>query len=199
MENENNNDPVDQIDDASGKNDDASKDSVSHDSFMKALSEKKSAQASNAKLEAENKAFKEEQLKREGKSEELISLKDKRIEELEGKLSKSDKAYAWKTLTGEIKRKATEQGCTNPDKLIRLMSDEDLQSIEIGEDFSISSDSLKRVIDKNKKENHFLFGNTNKKSANGNPNNSKVVDNETDLSKMSLDDIKALHKKNANK
>jgi hypothetical protein len=199
MENENNNDPVDQANKASGDDGSANKDSVSHESFLKVVGEKKKVQERASSMEAELQTLREEKLKREGKTTELLTAKEQRIQELESRISKSEKAYAWKTLTGEIKREASKAGCTNPDKLIRLMDDEDLSSINVGEDFSIDGDSLKRVIEKNKKDNSFLFSSSSKKIVNGNPGTGEIVANETDLSKLSLDEIKALHKKNANK
>jgi hypothetical protein len=196
MEKENQIDPVDH----SGKpgGDDEKKDVVDYNSFKKALDEKKRTQDQLSSVMDELNQFKEADLKRKGKTDELLSAKDKRIAELESELGKTRKTYTWSTLTGEIEREAEKAGCKNPKKLIKLMSDDDLKELSkhIGEDFKIADDALKKVIDKNKQENHFLFESTTKKIVNGNPKNPELdSDKVGDLSKLSLDELKALHKK----
>ena len=76
------------------------------------------------------------------------------------------------------------------------MSDDDLKSIEIGENFSIDNESLKNVIEKSKTDNYFLFKTSSKSVANGNP--SKKIDDSSklkDLSKLSDDELTEMYKK----
>lgn len=190
-------DPVDQTDKASGDAD--KKDSVSFDSFQKALKEKKAAQSKLTEYEKELEKLRVEKLEAEGKKDELISSYKKRLDELESKVKQKDQMYAWTTLTGEIKREAMKVGCKDPDKLIRLLSDDDLKSIEVGEDFRINNDSLKEVIEKSKKENYFLFESSTKQVANGVPSKKAPEEPQKELSKMSLDEIKELYKKQTRK
>ena len=166
--------------------------SVDYSSYQKALTEKKNVQAKLTSYEQELNELREEKMKREGKTEELLNSYQKKIAELEGELGTTKKSYAWNTLTGAIKREALKNGCTDPEKLIRLMDDSDLRSIEVGEDFSISSESLSGVIEKNKKENFFLFETPKKLAANGMPS-TKIEDNKRDLSKLSIEELKELH------
>lgn len=198
MKSDENQVPVEQSKETSGDLGNEKKDVVAYDSYQKVLSEKKRAQESALKAQETIEKLQTEKLQAEGKKDELISHLQDKLSAVEKKLETSNKSYAWNTLTGAIKREAIKNGCTDADKLIRLMSDDDLKSISVGEDFSIGTDSLKSVIEKNKTENFFLFKDSTKKVVNGNPKN-KIEDVEkTDLSKLSLEELKELHKKTYN-
>lgn len=183
--------PVEQTSNASGS--DESKDTVAYESYQKVLSEKKNVQAKMSEYEKELQALREEKLAREGKNEELIQTYKKKYEEASKKLEDTNKQYAWSTLTGSIKREALKQGCTDPDKLIRLMDDDDLRSIEVGENFKINKDSLTSVIEKSKKDNHFLFKSTPPLAANGNPT-TKIEKKTKSLKDMSREELENLYK-----
>jgi len=196
MENENQNVPVEQPSNAGGVNGNDSKDFVKFDSYKKALDEKKRAQDDAMQMRDELEKFREQDMKRKGKTDELLNAKDKRIAELESLIKTKDQTYTWSSLTKEIKTEAIKSGCKNPEKLIKLMSDDDLKELSqnINDDFTINGEALKNVIEKNKQENYFLFESSNKKVVNGNPT-TKIEDDAKDLSKLSLDELKALHKK----
>lgn len=200
MENENQNDPVDQSANAGGNVESDGKnnnsDVVDYNSFKKAVDEKKLFQSRLQETEAELSKLREADMKRKGKTDELLTQKEQRIKELEAKLENTSKTYVWSTIEGEIKREAIKQGCKNPDKFIRLMSDDDLKNLSqhVGEDFKIAPDALKETVSKNKTDNYFLFSDSSKKVVTGNPN-TKVDDVPTDLSKLSLDELRELHKK----
>jgi hypothetical protein len=181
--------PVEQSDATSGVSDKVN-DAVSYESYKKALNEKKNYQAKLSEYEQEVQRLREEKMSAEGKKDELLSTYQKKVQDLSEKLDKTTKHYAWNTLTGEIKREAMKHGCTDPDKLIRLMDDEDLRSIEIGENFTIDNKAIEQVIEKNKKDNFFLFKTAGKPIANGIPNTKPVDDSKEDLSKLSLDELK---------
>lgn len=192
MENENKETPVEQTNQASGE---TSKDQVAYETFQKVLSEKKNVQSKLSEYEAKLQALEEEKLQRDGKKDELLENYKKRASELEAKFNKTQQTYAWNTLTGEIKREAAASGCLNPDKLIKLMSEEDLNSIEVGENFSVNRETIKEVIERNKKENSFLFSQGNKVIANGIPNTNKpTASNGKNINNMSWDEAKELAK-----
>jgi hypothetical protein len=199
MEQEIKNHPVGEPTNAGGvvENDEKNQDVVEYNSYKKALDEKKLFQNRLTETEKELQALREADLKRKGKVDELLSAKEKRIQELEQTLANTGKQYSWSVLTGEIKREAIKSGCKDPDKLIKLMGDDDLKKLSenIGENFEIASEPLKEVIEKNRKENYFLFSDSNKKIVNGNPS-TKVEDEKVqDLSKLSIEELKELHKK----
>ena len=189
-------DPVDQTQQASGDETSKEKDFVKHESYLKVLNEKKAKQAEAEKLASELKEFKQEKMKRDGKQSELLTTYEKEIAELKGKLQNTNKNYAWSTVTGAIKSAAKLAGCTDSEKLIRLMSDEDLKdlSTQLDDSFQVPKETLGKLIEKNKKENHFLFKSTEKKTAKGNPA-TKMETGNIDLSKLSLAELKEMHKK----
>ena len=78
------------------------------------------------------------------------------------------------------------------------MSDDDLRELSqnINEDFTIDQSALKNVIEKNKKENFFLFESSSKTTVNGNPNKKPIDEVRVkDLGKLSLEELKELHAK----
>lgn len=194
MEPTNDKTPVEQDAVASG---DAEKNQVAYETYQKVLNAEKSAKGKLSTMEQELQSLREEKLKREGNLSELVEQLKAEKEKLSSTLTKKEQTYAWNTLTSEIKRTAQAQGCTDPDKLIRLMSDEDMNSIEVGENFSINTESLKNVIEKNKKENHFLFKQSSSAVINANPTTKpQEVENKLkDLSKLSMDELRELHLK----
>lgn len=165
---------------------------VAYESFQKVLNEKKAAQIKAEQTQSELQKLRDEKLEREGKQSELIEQYRKQISELEGNLTKTKQSYGWNTVKSELSRIAQLEGCTNPDKLIKLMSDDDLNAIEVGENFAIDTESVKKVIERNKKDNHFLFKTTQSAVVNSNPNNKiSTKEREEDISKLSIDELKA--------
>ena len=175
MKIENTQAPVGQTDQTSGATDQATKtneDKVDYASYQKLLKEKKAMQekAQEADRLREMLREKEEQeLQKKGDIEELLKRSRDEVAKVKGELQAHQQKYAWKTLTSKIELKAKEMGCLDPSKLIRLMDDVDLKSIQIGEDLSIDAQSLESVLEKAKKENDFLFGEAPRRFANGNP------------------------------
>lgn len=184
--------PVEQSDDAGGDSEQGKNQTVSFDSYQKLLKEKKTLQSKFSELEEKVSTLTLEKTQAEGNKDEAINSLKKQNDELKGKLDKTTKTFAWTTLTGQIKQEATKQGCKDPEKLIRLMDDEDLRSIEIGENFAIDSSSVKAVIEKSKKENGFLFETSAKPpAAPGKPGNKPPVEGEKSLKDMTLAELKA--------
>lgn len=169
---------------------------VSYETHRKLLNEKKNAVSKLNEYEAELQKLREEKMEREGKQDELISSYREKIQKLEGELGNTKKSFAWNTVKGAIKTEAIKNGCNDSEKLIRLMDDQDLKSISIGEDFSIDMETVKNVIEKNKKENHFLFSANVPPVANGNPSKkpSEPKNKLDDLSKLSDEELEQAYK-----
>lgn len=188
--------PAEQPSKSSG--DAGEKGKVAYESFQKVLGEKKQTQEKLSSAEAELKALREEKLQREGKSQELIDEYRKTIEKLSSDLKDTKNNYAWSTVKKEIRTEAEKHGCTDSEKLIRLMDNDDLKTLSenIGDDFSINKESLKNVIEKNKKDNFFLFSSAGKTFVTGNPNpkSPEPEKKQKDLKEMTTDEIKSLYK-----
>jgi hypothetical protein len=185
--------PVGQDGSASGESTKA-KDLVSFDSHQKLLKEKKSLLSKYAELESQVAQLSQEKDMAEGNKDKVIEELKKQNQQIKSEFEKTKQSYTWSTLTGEIKREAMKNGCKDPDKLLRLMSDEDLRSLEIGENFSIDPGSLREIIEKNKKENHFLFESSPKSAIPGNPGKKPPVESDKDIKSMTLDELKSVYK-----
>lgn len=155
---------------ASGENQ-QHEDKVAYSSFQKVLNEKKTTQSKLSEVEKELAKYREKEMETQGKTQELIDGYRKRVDELESTLNKTKKTFAWNTVSNTIKAEAAKLGCQDPDKLIRLMDDQDLQALNVDENFNLDRETLSKVLEKNKKENYFLFKESAPKAAMGVPSN----------------------------
>jgi hypothetical protein len=191
--------PVEQSDATSGVSDKVN-DAVSYESYKKALNEKKNYQAKLSEYEQEVQRLREEKMSAEGKKDELLSTYQKKVQDLSEKLDKTTKHYAWNTVKKEIEKVAIDYGCINTDDFINLINDDDLRSIEVGENFSVDKRSIIELVENNKSKRHYLFKSGSKSIANGIPNTKPIDESKEDLSKLSLEElknkVKELHYKN---
>ncbi len=127
-----------------------SNDTVSYDSHKKLLIEKKNLQAKFQEQQAELDKFKQSELEATGKHEELISSLRDQLSESQNEAKELKSSFAWKTVKGQIENEALNQGCVNTSAFVKLMSKDDLKSIEVDNDFNVNADDLKRVVEQNK-------------------------------------------------
>lgn len=191
MEQEQTKTPVEQTEDTSS---DSAKNVVAYETYQKLLGEKKNTQSKLQEYEQELRALREEKLKSEGKVQELNETYRSERDKYKTELEKTKQQYAWNALTNTIKSHASKHNCKDPEGFIRLMDDEDLKRIEVGEDFSINTDSLEQVINDYKNKKSYLFDSSKKSVANGNPT-TKIQENKNDFSKLSNKEIEELYKK----
>ena len=138
------------------------KDTVSYETHKKLLAQRKADQERLRELEAKFQSIEESKLEAEGRKDELVESLRKRLEEKDNALNDIQKQYATKTLTEQIKAKAVELGCkpNYADKLIRLMDDSDLKSIQVDENYMANHDDLRMVLEKTKKDVPDFFSKT---------------------------------------
>jgi len=161
--------PVEQSDSARGTDDqetsnnqqpvasETKEDKVSYDTYRKVLAEKKNTSQKLQEYEQKLKALEEEKLTREGKKDELLETYRQRAEETEKKLKEKEQAWAYSRITSAFKDAAYKKGCRAPEKLWKLLSDEQVNSLEVDDSFNVSDSSLERLLEDSKKENDFLF------------------------------------------
>lgn len=139
---------------ASGENQNQpSNDVVKYESYKKVLHEKKEFQDRYQKLQSELDSIKEQKLLDSGKEREALEQAKKKLNEYEQKFSETSRKFKERLVTEQIKRKANEHGCVDPDALIRLA---DFSTIEVDEDFNIKS-GLEEAISRLKQEKTYLF------------------------------------------
>lgn len=162
---------------------------------MEALAEAKKAKEQARELKAKLEAIENEKLESQGKYADINKSLKEKIAEYEQRLEKTNKTYAYNSVTSAIKQKALEMGAVNPDKVIKLMDKTDMELIGVDESYNVDMDSVVSVLEKMKKENEdialFKKSVPKTKDANPNPSHFRHDDNkEKTYSTMSLSDLK---------
>jgi len=87
-----------------------------------------------------------------GNYEGVISALRDELKEVKGRSADSDKKYAFNRFSEQIKSAAVKEHCKNPDTLMKLLSVEQMKSVEIDGDFNVNADDLKRLLDEVKEQ-----------------------------------------------
>ena len=124
------------------------------------LNEKKALATKIAELESLQKEAQNQKLEAEGRKDELIKSLREENKEIKSKLSKTQQSYNWTTVSNQIKEAAAGKGCKDPNALLKLLGSDDLNAIEVDENFNVNQEDLDRVLDKASKQfsNIGLFG-----------------------------------------
>lgn len=181
---------------ASGQTPSIEKDSVAYETYRRVVGNEKKLKSELSVLREEVERFRQEKLQAEGNNTEVIESLRKQNKELDEKLKKTTNNFGWKIVSSEIKSVAAKEGCTNPDKLLKLIDDEDYKTLPVGDDFSVDTDAIKALIEKAKVQNADigLFKTTKAAPVDGVPNSRPQKIDKVDLNKLSAADLKALYK-----
>ena len=123
------------------------KDKVAYETYRKVLGEKKKRDAEVQELRDRLNAIELDKKQAEGNKDEVIASLRSELEKSKSQVSETKKNFAWNIMQSQIKSEAVNRGCKNPDGLIRLLSKDDLASIEIDDQFNVNKDDLSRVLD----------------------------------------------------
>jgi len=143
------------ISDVTGQS--TNKNSVAYDTHKKLLGEKKKMQSQFTEMQDKLKSFEDRELETNGQKDELIASLRGRLEESESKYGNAEKAFAWRQINSAIEKEALSQGCSRPDKLVRLLDDADINSIELDQGYMVNNKDVEAIIGKAKEDNAFLF------------------------------------------
>ena len=141
---------------AGGQAGEETKNVVSYETHARLLGQRKKDAEKTKALETELEDFRINKASSEGKKDDVIEALRKQLAEVRDDYDLKTKAYAKTTVKGQIKSALLKKGCISPDKALRLMEREDLNSIELDENFAVNGEDLTRVIDKFQKENEDL-------------------------------------------
>lgn len=138
---------------------------VSYESYLKAVEEEKNArkraqdsESRAQELQSRLQEFQRKEMEAKGEYEKLNQSLVQEVESLTQALKKKDAAFFDAMVKSSVKTEAVKAGCSNPDKLIKLLSKEDYEILQADADgYSFKRESLQSLIDKAKKENDFLF------------------------------------------
>lgn len=128
------------------------KDSVSYESHKKLLGEKKNLQTKFEQMQTELTSFRDDKLSAEGKKDDVINSLRQQLKEKTTEAKELKTSFAWNTVQAQIKNEASAKGCKNPNKLIKLLSKDDIGGIEIDDNFNVNAQDLTKLIETAKKE-----------------------------------------------
>lgn len=95
----------------------------------------------------------QDKLEKEGKLTDLVDSLKQQVREKEEAIKSKESTFLQKTVLGKIKEKAILEGCVNPEKLIRLLSKDDLQDLDVDANtFDVNDESVQRLIAKAKQD-----------------------------------------------
>ncbi len=81
----------------------------------------------------------------------ITSLRDE-LATTKQELTDTKRGYASKSVEDQIKQAAISKGCVNADKLMKLLTKEQLSTVQVGDNFSVNKDDLTRLVDELEKE-----------------------------------------------
>jgi hypothetical protein len=148
-------------------------DTVAYETYKKVLATAKKREQELEVERAEKQKLLEEKLQVEGKKDELIESYKKKYSDLESKFKKSVGSFAANTLSQAISLEASKDGCIDTAALLKLV---ELNSDMIDDDFNVSGDSVKELVEKGKKDFPFLFQKTATAAKTGTPKNGASLD-----------------------
>lgn len=112
------------------------------------LAEKRKVQSELDSLRTNMQKVNDDKNLAEGKKDEVIESLRQRLSDIESNSKKKEDNYNWNTVSSQIKSVALQKGCLNTDKLMRLLDSDDLDKIQVYEDFTVNSDDLNTLVDK---------------------------------------------------
>lgn len=135
------------------------------------------------------KEIEEKNQKESGQYKELYEKAAKEKTELEDKFKKTKTSYAFKVVSGQFSTEAVKAGCINPKDLVDLAGTRGyLNDLDVDDEFNVSADSLKAVLEKCQKEMAYLFGKAAPKVNDLSPKGNSTPDGgDPAISKMTLE------------
>lgn len=185
---ENNKGPVDQPDGGA----DTSKDVVAYETYRKTVGEVKSLKAKLAEIETEREQERLSKLSEQGKYKEQSEDLIKKLDEKNNQVKKVVLTFGRKVFESEAKTLALGMGA-RPEAVEDILKVGNWDDVEIDDEFNVNRDQLKLKIEELSKTKPYFFGNTQSGPKNIIPS-SNTKNNKTDLSKLSLDELRELAK-----
>lgn len=160
----------------------------SYESYRELLGEKKELQQKYRELKAWREEVDLKEKEQQGKHKEVIDSLRSENKKLKDDLLMKTKSFAYSKFEEQIKYEAAKNNCVNPDKLMKLLTKDQIKSVQVDDTFKVNKDDLTRLMNDLKDEHKDigLFKNTN---VNVNNVTGDFKAEKQDLTKMSKDDI----------
>lgn len=155
------------------------------------LGERRVMASELAELKAQMKTINDEKLMAEGNKDEVITSLRGELDTIKKTSKEKEDAFNRNTVFSQIKEAAAKKGCKNPDALLKLMSTDDLNTIEVYDDYKVNTEDLNRVLEKTDKDYSEikLFGKSVK--VDDLTPGSKIVSSKKSLDQMSTAELEA--------
>lgn len=131
-------------------------DGIAYETHKKALSQRVKFKEEAANYKSELESYKQRELENQGKYKELVDSQRKRIDELETKDKDRDRSYQWNVIGAQIKSEFARKGVNNPEKALKFAAaahKDDLNTIEVDDQYNVNSSDMQRFVDKFLNEN----------------------------------------------
>ncbi len=110
-----------------------------------------------AELESQKALMEQSKLEAAGKKDELIESLRKSYREEQEARKKERNGYAYSVVSSKIKEEAAVQGCVDGNAFIKLLDKDDFNALEIGDNYDVNGEDLKRLVESKRDALHFLF------------------------------------------
>jgi hypothetical protein len=136
-----------------GTNEMPSDNQLAYETYKRAVAQRAKFKEEAERAKAEAEALKQQVLEQEGKKDEALAYWKNKATELEQSYKTDKQNYIWNVVGGQLKAELAAHGCVNPDKAIKLIDKAELKSIEVDDQYRVSSEDLKRIVESVKTEN----------------------------------------------
>lgn len=129
----------------------ARQDGIAYETHRKALAQRARLKEEREQLSKELESYKQREMESQGKYQELVEAQRKRISELEEKTKQMSTSYQWNVIGAQIKSEFASRGVKAPDKALKYAvaaHKDDLNTIEVDDQYNVNSSDLKRFVDK---------------------------------------------------
>jgi hypothetical protein len=144
-----------------------------------------------SELEEMVKTFNQDQQISEGRKDEVIGKLREEVKVLRTELVDTKDSYNWNTVESQVKQAALKDGCVDPDKLVKLIDDNDFAALEVDGKFRVNQEDLTSLLTKVKKGNPFMFSEGSANIDDLNPSNKIQKVTKKPISEMSTAEIEA--------
>lgn len=110
-----------------------------------------------AELESQTALMEQGKLEAAGKKDELIESLRKSYREEQEARKKERNGYAYSVVSSKIREEAALQGCVDGNAFIKLLDKEDFNALEIGDNYDVNNEDLKRLVESKRDSLSFLF------------------------------------------
>jgi small-conductance mechanosensitive channel len=172
---------------------DDEKDVVAYSTYRKTVGEVKSLKAKLAEIEAEREQERQSKLAEQGKYKEQAEELLKKLSEKDSQVKKVVNTFGRKVFETEAKSLALGLGA-RPEAVDDILKVGAWDDVEIDEEFNVNKEQLKLKIEELSKSKPYFFGGNPKAPQSVIPSSNLDV-SKTDLSKLSMEELRELAKK----